>query len=99
MNEPDRLTQGAAEAAAYWVLTLPNCSRIEERAFTQWLVESELHVREFLLAVMCDQSLRGLDPERKLSADLRPGLDANNVFPVVRGPQPASVRLADSHTR
>jgi ferric-dicitrate binding protein FerR (iron transport regulator) len=80
MSEHDGSTLEAAEAAAHWVLTLEHCSQAEKQAFAQWLFASELHAREFVLAVMCDRALRRIDPQRRLSVDLTAGLTAENVF-------------------
>jgi transmembrane sensor len=58
-----------AQQAARWVSTLAGPDTAQHEACIEWLKESPLNVREFLLAHSIDQSLDQLDLQRSFDVD------------------------------
>lgn len=77
-----------AEQASAWVTSLSHGRDGHRSAFLQWMQESPLNVREFLLAYSIDQSLGQLDAKRQI--DIETLLAQANVnvslLPAVQAP-------------
>lgn len=65
-HEEDRLL---AERAAEWLYRLETATLKEKAAFFRWLKESPRHVREMLIAIAWEESLREVDPNHKIDID------------------------------
>lgn len=63
-----------AERAALWLQRLPGASPRQRAAFLRWLRQSPNHVREMLLAVVCDELLRSTYHSADGVAERRPSL-------------------------
>jgi transmembrane sensor len=87
-----------AQQASAWVTALTQSGAEPRAAFVNWLKESPLNVREFLMAYCLDQSLEHLDSERRFEIDslmtqINPRVAAFPIDPVVT-PAPAIRRSA-----
>lgn len=58
-----------AEQAAEWQEALQAGGAKERAGFTNWLLESRRHVRNFLLMTAFDRELKRIDPERRYDVD------------------------------
>lgn len=74
----------AAERAAEWLILLPEATFEERREFMEWLRQSPLHVREFLLAARCKELLEQHAPFA--DTDDNPYLNQRDEIPSPRKP-------------
>jgi ferric-dicitrate binding protein FerR (iron transport regulator) len=65
VNAHGKQTRLRAERAAEWLNRLETAGAQEKTEFLRWLKESPQNVREFLIAGVLDDALRGIDSERK----------------------------------
>lgn len=68
-----------AERAAEWIIRLPEATLVERHELMNWLRESPLHVREFLLAATCKDLLEQLAPFTNLDANAFVQSDGHSV--------------------
>ncbi len=71
-----------AQQAADWLRIMQNAELEDEEGFLNWLKQSPLHVREFLLAYRMDQELDRMDGERRIDIDELISRIAPNVLPI-----------------
>jgi ferric-dicitrate binding protein FerR (iron transport regulator) len=76
MKTDDQECAAVAERAAEWLVRLTDATADEKREFMDWLRQSPLHVREFMLVARCKDLL-----ERHLPfANADANVDANEVL-------------------
>jgi transmembrane sensor len=80
----------AAERAAEWLCTLEDAGPDELSRFADWVRESPLHAREFLLMSAVDGELARMDPQRRLHVEALLAAAGGNVVPITTAPAPAS---------
>jgi transmembrane sensor len=80
-----------AEQASAWVTTLNHGKDDHRRAFLQWMQESPLNVREFLVAYSIDQSLGRLDAKRQLDVETLLAQADVNISRLPTGQAPMAV--------
>jgi transmembrane sensor len=69
----------AAERAAEWLYALQDEGAAEFEAFTDWIRESPLHLKEFLFMSALDGGLGKMDPQRRLRIETLLAGAATNV--------------------
>ena len=85
-----------AEQASAWVTSLGHGKDGHRRAFLQWMQESPLNVREFLLAYSIDQSLGQLDAKRQIDIETLLAQAAANVSQFRTSHAPMAVAASGS---
>jgi transmembrane sensor len=79
----------AAERAAEWLCTLEDAGPDELARFADWVRESPLNAREFLLMSAVDGELARMDPQRRLHVETLLAAAGGNVVPITTAPASA----------
>ena len=62
MTAQDQADQISREQSSQWIEILKRENQSDVKAFAHWLLESQRHVRDFLLMTALDEELKYIDP-------------------------------------
>jgi transmembrane sensor len=75
MKAHDQHERLILEQCSEWMERLKHATDAEREEFGEWLLQSPLHVRHFLMMTALDEELRRFDPERTLKVERAPRIE------------------------